>query len=195
MSEKIIVKAFAVIDTNVIVSSMLGNKESATKTVMEYVSSGNIIPLFDRRMLDEYKDVLSRFFTDDIILKKIKDLVNNGYYVTNIEATRAFFKDKSDIPFFEVKESSKELDPYLITGNEKHYPEESTRSAAFVVDVMKYLNGFVIKDKEKYLTDFDKFIKTLDFTKYILGRETELLKIFEPGNYEEPNLLKSRRGR
>ena len=45
MSEKIIVKAFAVIDTNVIVSSMLGNKESATKTVMEYVSSGNIIPL------------------------------------------------------------------------------------------------------------------------------------------------------
>ncbi len=162
-----IIIAFAVIDTNVVVSSMLGNKRSATKDIFEYIEHGNIIPLYDKRILDEYEEVLSRFFTEDITSDKISDIVNHGYLVTDIEETREYFAEKTDIPFFEVKESSKELDSYLITGNPKHYPENSTRTAAFVIDVMKYLNGFVLKDKEKYLEDIKELINNLDCKKYV----------------------------
>ena len=174
MNDKdIVIIAFAVIDTNVIVSSMLGNKNSATKELLRFVESGNIIPLYDSRMISEYKEVLCRFFTDDIVEDKISIIKNNGYMVLDIVKTEEYFADKTDIPFFEVKESSKELDSYLVTGNPKHYPENSTRSAAFVIDVMKYLNGFVIKDKEKYLIDIKEFIKDLDDNKYIKICETD----------------------
>lgn len=162
-----IIVVFAVIDTNVVVSSMLGNKRSATKEIFDYIENGNIIPLFDKRMIDEYKEVLNRFFTEDIVENKISDIINHGYMVTDIEETKEYFADKTDIPFFEVKESSKELDSYLITGNPKHYPENSTRTAAFVIDVMKYLNGFILKDKEKYLSEMKEFIVHLDSEKYI----------------------------
>ena len=169
-----VIVVFAVIDTNVIVSSMLGNKNSSTKELIRYISSGNIITLYDERMIAEYEDVLGRFFTDDIVGEKINSIINGGYLVTDITQTEEFFLDKTDIPFFEVKESAKELDPYLITGNARHYPENTTRTAAFVVDIMKYLNGFVIKDKERYLEDIKKAVDGLDKKKYIKGRSTNI---------------------
>ncbi|MBR1743041.1 MAG: PIN domain-containing protein [Lachnospiraceae bacterium] len=165
--KEFIVVAFAVIDTNVVISSMLGNKRSATKEIFHFIKNGNIIPLYDRRILGEYKEVLERFFTEDISSEKISEIVEHGYLVTDIKETREYFADKTDIPFFEVKESSKELDAYLITGNTKHYPENSTRTAAFVIDVMQYLNRFVLKDKEKYLQDIKERIEHLDSEKYV----------------------------
>lgn len=172
-----IVVAFAVIDTNVIVSSMLGNKPSSTKDIMDLVEHGNIIPLYDMRMISEYWDVLNRFFTEDIVREKLSALINNGYLVNNVEQTKQFFEDKDDIPFFEVVESSKELDAYLVTGNTKHFPEGSTRSAAFVMDVLKYLNGFVLKDKESYLNEIKSFINSLDSQKYLRKNDEEVFSL------------------
>ncbi len=167
MDNNFIVFAFAVINTNVIVSSMLGNKQTATKDVISLIEKGNIIPLYDQRMLDEYSEVLCRFFTNDIAKDKIQTIVSNGFLVENIDETKAILKDKDDIPFFEVKESIKELDSYLITGNTKHFPENTTYTAAFVLEVMKYLNTFVYKDKVKYLNDMYALINNLDKNKYI----------------------------
>ena len=47
-------KAFAVIDTNVIISAMATNNKSAGHDIMNYVENNNIIPVFDERMLFEY---------------------------------------------------------------------------------------------------------------------------------------------
>lgn len=176
MNNDMLIIAFAVIDTNVIVASMLGNKESATKDIMNLVDRGNIIPLFDDRIIDEYYDVLSRFFTEDIVCEKLTDIVNNGLLVSNIEETKEYFKDKDDIPFFEVKETAKELDPYLITGNQKDFPENTTKTPAFVIDVLKYLNNFIIKNKEQYLDDIDNLLKSLDKSKYTFGWDSNLLE-------------------
>ena len=170
--KELLVVSFAIIDTNVLVSSMLGNKPSSTKDVVNFITTGNIIPLYDQRILDEYYTVLSRYFTDDIVRDKLSIFFENGYLVSDIEETKVFFSDRSDIPFFEVKESAKELDPYLITGNTKHYPVDSTRTPAFVVDVMKYLNGFVVIDKERYLNTLDALLESLDKDKYIKGGGT-----------------------
>ncbi len=169
MGENLMIICFAVIDTNVIVSSMVGNKQSATKDIIDYISSGNVIPLYDQRMLDEYCEVLQRFFTDDIVKDKISLFIEKGYLVADIEKTKEYFVDKDDIPFFEVKESSKELDPYLISGNIKHYPSEAARTPAFVVEVLKYLNNFIILDKKAYLENIQKVINSLDKEKYIKG--------------------------
>ena len=181
-----IIISFAVIDTNVLVSSMLGNKPSATKDVINYISSGNIIPLFDQRMLDEYNEVLQRFFTEDVIKDRLQPFLDKGFLVLDVEKTKEFFADRDDIPFFEFKESAKELEPYLITGNTKHYPPETTRTASFVVEVMKYLNNFIVKDKENYLQNINSIIESLDKSKYVkIGNDYDK----ENASYEE-NLFK-----
>ena len=182
MEDKIYIKAFAVIDTNVIISSMLGTKPSSTKEIMSMIKNGNLIPLYDQRMIDEYSEVIGRFFEDDIVEEKISEIIENGYMVMDIKETISDFADKDDIPFFEVKESTKELDPYLITGNTKDFPEDKAVTPAFVIKVMRYLNRFVINDKEKFLKDFDTILKDLDPTKYkhccgeelLKGRESEI---------------------
>ena len=167
MSNDVIIKVFAVIDTNVIISSMIGDKPSSTKKLLNWVEEGNVILLYDQRILDEYIEVLSRFFSESIVKEKLTGIIDNGYLVTDIEETREYFKDKDDIPFFEVKESAKELEPYLVTGNAKHFPEGTTRTATFVVDIMEYLNRFIVKDKKKYLEEFQSFLNNLDKEKYI----------------------------
>ena len=49
----------AVIDTNVIVSSML-KKNSIPDRIVDHALFGKIIPLFDNETLAEYEDVLNR---------------------------------------------------------------------------------------------------------------------------------------
>lgn len=50
-------KAFAVIDTNVLISSVL-TPGGFPSRVFDLVGSGNIIPIFDERMLYEHYRVL-----------------------------------------------------------------------------------------------------------------------------------------
>ena len=54
-------KTFAVIDTNVIVSAMLThNQESPTRFIIEKVRLGQIIPMTNQQIMEEYVEVLSR---------------------------------------------------------------------------------------------------------------------------------------
>ena len=45
------IKSFAVIDTNVVVSSVI-SKTGFPKIIIEYVEEGNIIPIYDKRILN-----------------------------------------------------------------------------------------------------------------------------------------------
>ena len=52
---------YAVIDTNVIVASLLTkHHDSATARVMDAVFSGKVIPLLNDEIIAEYRDVLHR---------------------------------------------------------------------------------------------------------------------------------------
>ena len=52
---------YAVIDTNVLISSLLTKHvDSATSKIMDAVASGDVIPLYNQKILDEYDEVLHR---------------------------------------------------------------------------------------------------------------------------------------
>lgn len=67
---------YAVIDTNIIVSSFITkNPSSATRRVINSMLSGKIKPLYNDEILDEYFDVLNRskFHLSEI---RIHELLN-----------------------------------------------------------------------------------------------------------------------
>ena len=50
---------YAVIDTNVLVSALLsGHKDAVTVQVLAKLFSNEVIPLFNREILDEYNEFL-----------------------------------------------------------------------------------------------------------------------------------------
>ena len=65
------VKFFAVLDTNVLVSAMFtGNPSSNPRQILDLVFEGIITPLFNKEIIEEYTEVLSRdkfpFKPDDV---------------------------------------------------------------------------------------------------------------------------------
>ena len=52
---------YAVIDTNVLVSSLLAKSaDVATVQIMEKVIVGKIVPLYSKEIISEYREVLNR---------------------------------------------------------------------------------------------------------------------------------------
>ena len=52
---------YAVLDTNVLISSLLTrNKDAATARVIYAITSGDIIPLYSKEIVEEYTEVLHR---------------------------------------------------------------------------------------------------------------------------------------
>lgn len=119
-------KYYAVLDTNVLVSSLL--IEGSTPWQLIDKGLGHcIIPLFNEDILAEYEDVLHRkkfsFLENDI--KNLLDAIKHWGF--RVEAGRADvdLPDLDDVVFYEVvMEKRKESDAYLVTGNQKHFPKE-----------------------------------------------------------------------
>ena len=115
---------YAVIDTNVIVSSLLSRKiDTGTVLIRKHILDGTIVPVFNEEIFQEYEDVLHRTKfnfpaeTIDSILDAIAELgVTMGRTPTTED-----FPDPSDIVFYEVALSKE--DSYLVTGNTKHFPK------------------------------------------------------------------------
>ncbi|WP_159444247.1 putative toxin-antitoxin system toxin component, PIN family [Eubacterium uniforme] len=167
-------KVFAVVDTNVLISSVLSN--GAPHDILELIQNQNVIPVFDKRMLNEYYKVFHydsfKGLDEDIIVNVLYDVISNGIMVNDIEHTKMVLKDKDDIPFFEVKENSKEFSTYLVTGNLKHYPKD-----AFIIDsrmflsIIGYLDRFV-GNRFVYEENIKRIIETnVIKPKYSLGKE------------------------
>ena len=96
---------YAVIDTNVIVASLLTrNHDSATARVMNAVYEGKVIPLVCDEILGEYEEVLHRAQLKldpakcDYILSLIRDQAEPMHPVH----TDASMPDEDDRVFFEV---------------------------------------------------------------------------------------------
>lgn len=116
---------YAVIDTNVLVSALLtSNPLSATKKVLNLLSSCKVTPLINDEVISEYIDVLHRnkfpFKTEDI------DNLISFIQQVGIDTTRTPFPesmpDEDDRVFFEITLTVEES--FLVTGNLKHYPKQ-----------------------------------------------------------------------
>ena len=117
-------KYYAVIDTNVLVSAML-KWNSVPGHIIELVFDNLIVPVLNREIVEEYKEVLSRskfHLSNDIVEDIIESFTEIGIFVDG-ETLDIDFIDEKDRMFFEVvMEERKEEDAYLVTGNIRHFP-------------------------------------------------------------------------
>ena len=121
-------KLYAVIDTNVLVSSLLSkNPASATRRVVDAIAGGRLIPLYDRTMMDEYLDVLCRSkfpFSEQVIQDILQMIRDFGIKVTPAPVDEPL-PDPDDVVFYAVvMEKRKTDDAYLVTGNLRHFPRK-----------------------------------------------------------------------
>ena len=142
-------KFYVVIDTNVVVSSMLKN-DSIPGKVIDLMLNKLITPLVNEEILEEYYGVLTRN-KFNISVERINYfmnfLKNNAIYI-NKETTSEFFIGESDVVFYEVTMAGRKdnMDVYLVTGNMKHFPNKS-----FIVtprEMLEIINDYFEKDGE-----------------------------------------------
>lgn len=137
-------KRYAVIDTNVLVSSLLSKYDtSATSQVVFRAILGEIVPVYSNEILAEYREVLSRKkfnFPLEQIGHLLKAIEEYGVFVkpakTGIELT-----DMKDLPFYETviakRSEGNYGDTYLVTGNIKHFPtEDFIVTARQMIDIL-----------------------------------------------------------
>ena len=129
-------KYFVVIDTNVLVSALLSSKkDSATVQVMEKVLKKEIIPLYSKEILDEYRNVLHRKkfnFSENVVNYMISAIENFGI-LKNPREVEITLTDMKDLPFYRIILDNEES--YLITGNLKHFPKNNR-----IISAREFLN-------------------------------------------------------
>lgn len=117
---------YGVIDTNVLVSAML-KENSVPGLVLRHVFGGNLIPVFNQEILDEYREVLLRekfHFPAAAVYTVLESLQRWGIFI-DAEKLDADLPDAKDIVFYEVVMEKRKRDfAYLVTGNIKHFPKE-----------------------------------------------------------------------
>lgn len=116
---------YAVIDTNVVVSSLLSkNDDSPTKQVISYIYAGQLVPLVNQEIISEYSEVLNRdkFNFDSVKISDMLDVFRTKGSFTRRVLTEVKLPDNDDLIFYETYISVS--DSYLVSGNLKHFPEE-----------------------------------------------------------------------
>ena len=135
---------YAVIDTNVLVSAML-KSHSVPGSIIELAFSGPIIPVLNKAIEQEYREVLSRpkfHLPPDLVEDIIGTFREKGLYI-DAEHLELNLPDPKDLVFYEVvMEERKQEDAYLVTGNIKHFPVKP-----YVVTPRKMLD-MILKDQE-----------------------------------------------
>lgn len=112
-----------VIDTNVMVSAVLSPRGTSAR-VLDILLDGELIILFDDRIMDEYRAVLSRKkfgFDPDGVDDLLNYLVSTGERIVP-RMTKFKTADADDAPFLETAISG--VADVLITGNKKHFPRK-----------------------------------------------------------------------
>ena len=133
---------YAVIDTNVLVSAML-KWNSVPGMVVQMIYSGVITPVWNDRILSEYREVLSRpkFHLSQDVIDTLMDGITDSGLCVDEEPLDITLPDPKDRVFYEVvMEERKEEDAYLVMGNMKHFP-----SAPFIVTPRQMID-IILKD-------------------------------------------------
>ena len=110
-----------VLDTNVLVSSLLNPKGSPGK-ILDLIIGGQIQVAYDDRILGEYEDVLARpelHIRPSQAFAVIGHIELSGKFVTAESLSTEGYPDLDDIMFAEVLIAS--TADALVTGNLRHY--------------------------------------------------------------------------
>lgn len=139
-------KCYAVLDTNVLVSALLGASRMSIPTlVLKAVTVELLIPLYNDEIINEYREVLTRKkfpFDPELIETVIRTIIANGLCLERTKVTDGVFPDPKDLVFYEVALSKE--DSFLVTGNLKHFPKKP-----FVVspsEMVEIINATVFAD-------------------------------------------------
>lgn len=152
-------KVYAVIDTNVIISSMLTrNPDSSTIKIMTYVRDGIIVPMVNHDILEEYLDVMSRSkfrFSSESVDDMLKLFRVRGINAAP-ECMTLDFTDPNDVIFYQTYRMRQEA--YLITGNQRHFPCElrivSPTDMVNILTLMNEVHGGVLTESAvEYMSD------------------------------------------
>ena len=95
---------YAVYDTNILVSALLtSRKDSPTALLLDMVLEGRVILLYNRDIITEYKDVLSRkkFSFSQSDVENVLNLVKLGVELSPTNSQEDF-PDPDDAVFYEV---------------------------------------------------------------------------------------------
>ena len=125
-----------VVDTNVIISAALSDKGKPAQ-IIDMISKGKFQLYYNEQILSEYSNVLSRkkfMFTLDkqvVLLNKIVEMGVTYEPITSV----APMPDEDDRIFYDT---AKESGAFLITGNRRHYPDES-----FIMTPSDFLDALI----------------------------------------------------
>ena len=113
-----------VLDTNIIVSAALSSGGNPARIIELIAVNENMQIYYSPVILDEYKKVLSYKrlnLSYEKQTRAIKLIEKNGLSILP-ESSDIPMPDESDRIFYDT---AKTANAYLVTGNLKHYPEES----------------------------------------------------------------------
>ena len=104
-------KYYVVLDTNVLVSAILGASRMSIPTkVLKAVTEEKLVPLYNDEIIDEYREVLLRkkfHFDPELIETVLSTIVTDGIYMDRTKSIEEIFPDPKDIVFYEVSLSPK----------------------------------------------------------------------------------------
>ena len=125
----------AVIDTNILVSA-LWSKGGAPARILSMVIGGELVPCYDYRILNEYREVLLRpkFKFSSGEVGALLDWIGHIGLSVVAEPLDTSFTDEADKKFYE---EAKFCGAKLITGNIKHFPKDED-----VVTVSEFLEQY-----------------------------------------------------
>lgn len=133
-------RIFAVIDTNVLVSSYFSKDGTSNPSiVIKSIFQNKLIPVYNEEIINEYRDVLYRAkfqFSAHLIESLLETIIRLGVNIESHKSTNEYFVDPKDIVFYEVKMA---VDgSYLVTGNIKHFPKKPfVVTPAQMVEILK----------------------------------------------------------
>lgn len=137
---------YAVIDTNVIVSALL-KPDSIPGNVVNLITIDKIVPIYNNKIEQEYKNVLARnkFNFPKEKQEDFFELLKFKGIKSDFKHTDEVFVDETDVVFYEVTLCflCKTNNAYLITGNIKHFPKKT-----FVVSPKEMIE--IIKNNDNH---------------------------------------------
>lgn len=109
-----------VVDTNVLVSGLI-SPTGPPGRILDLITAGQVTPLYDDRIMAEYRDVLARpkLRINPVNAGAILDLIERDGVLVAAPPLAVELPDEDDLPFLEVAEAGAAL--FLITGNERDY--------------------------------------------------------------------------
>jgi putative PIN family toxin of toxin-antitoxin system len=127
----------AVVDTNVLVSGLYYSA-SPPGRVLDAVRSSLLRPVFDRRILAEYAEVLARprfrkFYRSETAEALLMAFVRKGMSAGEVERHPAPLRDEKDRAFIEVAFAT---GVPIVTGNLRDFPAELGIEAVLPADMM-----------------------------------------------------------